>query len=268
MFLSALASDAGCKLVVGDPDCSLDALPRPRNRSHRLGATIDAMKPRRQANSIRLEAADWSGTGGHVNAGATASGFYPAGFSPGLSFYSFDGFHATTSSVSKTHLVRFDNNKYSVVASSIGRPVEVQAYADRIIIRQRGRIVAEHPRSFARGETIYDPWHYVRVLARKPGALRNGAPFEDWVLPAAMMLTIWGLTDGLPAVKAACAQAISHGVHSADVVLNILARQRLPSSLLASLRATDSKADFNQPLTWPRLGCGTSPGLFGQPRGI
>jgi len=59
MFLSALASDAGCKLVVGDPDCSLDALPRPRNRSHRLGATIDAMKPRRQANSIRLEAADW-----------------------------------------------------------------------------------------------------------------------------------------------------------------------------------------------------------------
>jgi hypothetical protein len=23
-------------------------------------------------------------------------------------------------------------------------------------------------------------------LARKPGALRNGAPFKDWVLPAAM----------------------------------------------------------------------------------
>jgi hypothetical protein len=28
--------------------------------------------------------------------------------------------------------------------------------------------------------------HYVPVLARKPGALRNGAPFKDWVLPAAM----------------------------------------------------------------------------------
>jgi len=34
------------------------------------------------------------------------------------------------------------------------------------------------------------------------------------------------LTDGLPAVEAACAEALSHGVHSADVVLNILARQR------------------------------------------
>ena len=49
-----------------------------------------------------------------------------------------------------------------------------------------GAIVAEHARSFGRGQTIYDPWHYVPVLARKPGALRNGAPFKDWVLPAAL----------------------------------------------------------------------------------
>jgi hypothetical protein len=48
----------------------------------------------------------------------------------------FDGFHAVPASVSKTCLVRFDNNKYSVTASAVGRPVEVQAYADRIVIRQ------------------------------------------------------------------------------------------------------------------------------------
>jgi transposase len=158
----------------------------------------------------------------------------------------FDGFHAVPASVSKTCLVRFDNNKYSVMASAVGRPVEVHAYATHIVIRQNGRIVAEHSRSFARGETVYDPWHYVPVLARKPGALRNGAPFKDWVLPAAMervrrklasaddgnrqmvgILTAV-LTDGLPAVEVACAEAIAHGVHSADVVLNILARQRDP----------------------------------------
>src|SRR6202165_810151 len=158
----------------------------------------------------------------------------------------FDGFHAVPASVSQTCLVRFDNNKYSVAASAVGRPVDVHAYADRIVIRQDGRIVAEHPRSFGRGETTYDPWHYVPVLARKPGALRNGAPFKDWVLPAAMervrrkltsaddgnrqMVDILNavLTDGLPAVEAACAEAIVQGVHSADVVLNILARQRDP----------------------------------------
>ncbi len=159
----------------------------------------------------------------------------------------FDGFHAVPASVSKTCLVRFDNNKYSVAASAVGRPIEVQAYADRIVIRQDGRIVAEHPRSFGRGETVYDPWHYVPVLMRKPGALRNGAPFKDWVLPAAIervrrklagvddgnrqMVDILNavLTDGLPAVEAACAEAVAHGVHSADVVLNILARQREPA---------------------------------------
>jgi len=158
----------------------------------------------------------------------------------------FDGFHAVPAAVSKTCLVRFDNNKYSVVANAVGRPVEVYAYADRIVIRQDGRVVGEHRRSFGRGETIYDPWHYVPVLARKPGALRNGAPFKAWVLPAAMerirrkladtddgnrqMVNILTavLTDGLPAVEAACAEAITQGVHSADVVLNILTRQRNP----------------------------------------
>src|SRR5437660_8723710 len=158
----------------------------------------------------------------------------------------FDGFHAVPAAVSKTCLVRFDNNKYSVRAKALGRPVEVHAYADRIVIRQDGELVAEHRRSFGRGQTVYDPWHYVPVLARKPGALRNGAPFKDWVLPAAMervrrklagaadgnrqmvdiLTTV--LTDGLPAVEAACAEASAHGVHSADVILNILARQRDP----------------------------------------
>src|SRR5436309_5947182 len=158
----------------------------------------------------------------------------------------FDGFHAVPASVSKTCLVRFDNNKYSVAASAVGRPVEIHAYADHIVIRQDGRIVAEHPRSFGRGETVYDPWHYVPVLARKPGALRNGAPFKDWLLPASLermrrklqgsddgdrqMVKVLSavLTDGLAAVEAACAEALADGVHSADVVLNILSRHRDP----------------------------------------
>jgi pimeloyl-ACP methyl ester carboxylesterase len=33
------------------------------------------------------------------------------------------------------------------------------------------RIVAEHPRSFGRGDTVYDPWHYVPVLADRLAAL-------------------------------------------------------------------------------------------------
>ena len=159
----------------------------------------------------------------------------------------FDGFHSVPASVSKTCLVRFDNNKYSVAASAVGRPVEVRAYADRIELRQDGRLVGEHQRCFGRDQTIFDPWHYVPVLARKPGALRNGAPFKDWVLPASLervrrklagvqggdrqMVDILAtvLSDGLPAVEAACSEALREGVHSADVILNILARRREPA---------------------------------------
>ena len=159
----------------------------------------------------------------------------------------FDGFHAASASVSKTCLVRFDTNKYSVCSRAVGRPVEIQAYADRIVIRQDGAVVGEHARSFGRGETVYDPWHYVPVLARKPGALRNGAPFRDWPLPSGLegvrrrlegsddgarqMVTILSavLTEGLGPVDAACVAALEHGVHSADIVLNLLARRRDPA---------------------------------------
>ena len=91
------------------------------------------------------------------------------------------------------------------------------------------------------------------VLARKPGALRNGAPFRDWLLPAHLeperrrlkgsddgdrqMVKILSavLTDGLAAVEAACAEALASGVHSADVILNILARRRDPAPAVTIL---------------------------------
>jgi transposase len=158
----------------------------------------------------------------------------------------FDGFHAVPASVSKTCLVRFDTNRYSVDARAVGRPVEIRAYAERVEFWQDGEVVGEHPRAFGRGKAIYDPLHYIPVLARKPGALRNGAPFKEWELPSAMrrvrrklagvpdgdrqMVDILGavLSDGLDAVEDACAEALSEGVHSAAVILNILARRREP----------------------------------------
>jgi len=156
----------------------------------------------------------------------------------------FDGFHETTVATSKTCLVRFDRNRYSVMAKASGRPVSVRAYAGRVEIRLDGEIVAKHCRIFNRDKVAYDPWHYLPVLARKPGALRNGAPFKDWRLPPALarvrrrlgvgddadrqfvrILTAV-IDDGLEAVEAACQTALDEGPCGHDVVLNILARQR------------------------------------------
>ena len=98
----------------------------------------------------------------------------------------FDGFHAVPATVSKTCLVRFDNNKYSVSARAVGRPVEIRAYADRIELARTAASSVSTAASSAAARPCYDPWHYVPVLARKPGALRNGAPFKAWLLPAAL----------------------------------------------------------------------------------
>ena len=43
------------------------------------------------------------------------------------------------------------------------------------------------------------------------------------------------LDDGLTAVEAACAEALDQNVHSADVILNILARRRDPGPPLTIL---------------------------------
>jgi transposase len=156
----------------------------------------------------------------------------------------FDGFHEIMAAASKTCLVRFDRNRYSVKAKAANRPVSLRAYADRVEIRLDGEVVANHARIFNRDQVVYDPWHYLPVLARKPGALRNGTPFKDWQLPPALArvrrrlgagddadrqfvgILAAVMDDGLEAVEAACQKALDEGPCGRDVVLNIVARQR------------------------------------------
>lgn len=62
----------------------------------------------------------------------------------------------------------------SPFVSAIGNPVTVRAYADRLTFIQDGSTVGFHLRRFCREEVFYDSWHYVELLKRKPGVLRNG----------------------------------------------------------------------------------------------
>lgn len=93
----------------------------------------------------------------------------------------FDGFHAVPASDSKTCLVRFDNNRYSVDARAAGRPVEIRACADRLECWQDGQIVGSRTRAFGRGKTIYVPrvtylfWHANLGLCATARPSRNGS---------------------------------------------------------------------------------------------
>ena len=169
----------------------------------------------------------------------------------------FNGFHETEHAVTGTCLISFDRNRYSVMAKAARRPVQVRAYADRIVVRCNDAVVAEHARHFGRNRTIYDPWHYLPVLARKPGALRNGAPFQGWELPPALArlrrklgtgddadrrfvrVLAAVLGDGIALVEDAVSEALAAGTPSDDVILNILARRREPPRPLAIITVED-----------------------------
>ena len=158
----------------------------------------------------------------------------------------FDGFVEKAVRASTTCLIMADHNRYSVDASAAGRMVLVRSHAERIVVLLNDEFVADHPRHFRRDQVICDPWHFLPVLLRKPGALRNGAPFKDWGLPSALaqvrtklkghadgnrqFVKIWGMVPehGLAVVEAACAEALAAGIASGVVILSVLARRQQP----------------------------------------
>jgi transposase len=96
----------------------------------------------------------------------------------------FDGFVEHTKRVSPTCLVHFEANRYSVPASFANRPVGLRVYPDRLVVVAEGQVLCEHTRIVERSHdvprrTVYDWRHYLAVIQRKPGALRNGAPFAE-----------------------------------------------------------------------------------------
>jgi hypothetical protein len=158
----------------------------------------------------------------------------------------FDGFVEKAVRATTTCLISADRNRYSIDARAAGRMVLVRSHAERIVVLLGDEIVADHPRQFRHDQIIYDPWHYLPVLVKKPGALRNGAPFKDWALPPALsqvraklknhadgdrqFVKVLGavLDHGLGAVEAACAEALEAGIANGDVILTVLARRRQP----------------------------------------
>ena len=96
----------------------------------------------------------------------------------------FDGFIEYTKRVTPTCLVHLERNRYSVPASFANRPVSLRVYPDRVVVAAEGLVICEHRRIIDRshdqpGKTVYDWRHYLTVVQRKPGALRNGAPFAE-----------------------------------------------------------------------------------------
>lgn len=122
----------------------------------------------------------------------------------------------------------------------------VRLSADQVRIVAEGKVIAEHARRFGRDQLVCDPWHYLPVLERKPGALRNGVPFLAWDLPvpiqmvrdrilkqpqgdrAFVELLLVAREVGLDPLQAACELTLELGVITAAVVMNELRRLTAP----------------------------------------
>ena len=152
----------------------------------------------------------------------------------------FDSYVEALGKVSSTCLVSFDRNRYSVPCELVGQLVSVRIYPERIAIVAHDRVVASHERSCERNQTRYDWQHYIPLVERKPGALRNGAPFADLPPP---LLRLRGLLlpreggdrvmakvlaavpkAGLEAVLVAVDLVLESGNPSAEHVENVLNR--------------------------------------------
>ncbi len=69
---------------------------------------------------------------------------------------------------SKTALVEFETNKYSLPSSCAGKAVEIIAYPEYIEIACSGRKAAGHKRSFDKKQIIQNPLHAERLLEYTP----------------------------------------------------------------------------------------------------
>ena len=152
----------------------------------------------------------------------------------------FDGYVEKPVRVSSTALVSLGRNRYSVPCEFAGRWVSSRLYPTRVDLVADDAVIASHARLLDRDQVSYDWQHYLPLIERKPGALRNGAPFAD--LPRPLRQLRHGLARhaggdrimsqvlaavpvaGLEAVLVAVELVLESGALSAEHILNVVAR--------------------------------------------
>lgn len=154
----------------------------------------------------------------------------------------FDGYVELVARVSSTCLITVQRNRYSVPCHLANHLVSVHLYPEQIAVYAENERVACHLRLLGREQVCYDWQHYIKLAERKPGVLRNGAPFAG--MPASLLKLQTALLSreggdrvmaqilaavphhGLEAVLVAVELVLESGAVSAEHITNVLARLR------------------------------------------
>ena len=143
----------------------------------------------------------------------------------------FDGYVETMGKVSSTCLVVEDKNRYSAPCELVGQMVSIHRHPDRIELVAHDAVVASHARSFERNKTIYEWQHYIPLIERKPGALRNGAPFADMPEPLKRLRNLLLKRMGGDRIMAKVLSAVpKHGLDAVLVAVELVLESGVPSA--------------------------------------
>ena len=116
--------------------------------------------------------------------------------------------------------------------------VSTHLYPAQIVVVAGDAVVATHERLSDRNQTRYDWQHYVPLIERKPGALRNGAPFADLPEPLQRMRKALVHQEGGDKVMAqVLAEVPKQGL---DAVLGRLQAQPLPETVHTILQVSQT----------------------------
>ena len=143
----------------------------------------------------------------------------------------FDGYVETLGKVSSTCLVTEDRSRYSVPCELVGQLVSIRIYPERIDLVAHDAVVASHPRSFERNKVRYDWQHYIPLIERKPGALRNGAPFADMPEPLQRLRGLLLKREGGDRIMAKVLAAVpKFGLETVLIAVELVLESGNPSS--------------------------------------
>ena len=181
----------------------------------------------------------------------------------------FDGYVEHPVRVSSTALILFQRNRYSVPCECAHALASLRVYPFELVIVVGEREVARHRRCFARDETHYNWQHYIAVVQRKPGALRDGAPFRHMPAPLRqlqqtllrqpkgdrVMAQVLAAVPmhGLEAVLVAIELVLASGTITGEHVLNVLGRLHHPTRHDAQIDTVLPSAPPADPHRYDRL---------------
>ena len=166
----------------------------------------------------------------------------------------FDGYIEQPVRISSTSLIIFQRNRYSVPCGHAHAVASLRIYPFELVVVVGDAVIARHRRSFERDRVHYDWQHYIALVQRKPGALRDGAPFHTMPEPLrqlqqrllrqphgdrAMAKVLAAVpVHGLEAVLVAVELVLETGAVNAEHVLNVVGRLQHPDRVVESVATT------------------------------